>query len=117
MKKLKQSFPLKSVTENVSDFILQGLCPRYSGRVNTQWSVFSIKMIKALQVFFVTLILAHCWVFFYCLDLYFWGFFPRHRESAVKDHRKLACAETFQQKSSFLLCLPVKTTSFPPDQL
>lgn len=45
------------------------------------------------------------------------GFFPRHRGSAVKDHRKLVCAESFHKKSSFLIDLPRKMTSFPPDQL
>lgn len=75
-------------------------------QVNTQQRGFPIKVMTAFQVFLVKLTSAHCWVFF-----------PRHRESAVKGHRKFVCAESFQQKFSFLIFLPMKMTSFTPEQL
>lgn len=104
---------LKAVTNNVSDLIPQCPCSRCSGRVNTHWSVFPIEMMKDSQVFLVTLILAHHWVSFISLAHMF--FFPRNRKNSVKDHIKLVCAEAFQQKSTFLICAPVKNhqVAFP----
>lgn len=112
VRKLKQFSPLKVVTRNVSDFILQGLCCRYSGRVNTQRSVFPIKMMTGHQVFLVKLILVHCWLFSYCLGSYFWGFFLSIGKVLWKI--TFICAETFKQKSSFLICLPMKNHLFSP---
>lgn len=112
VRKLKQFSPLKVVTRNVSDFILQGLCCRYSGRVNTQRSVFPIKMMTGHQVFLVKLILVHCWLFSYCLGSYFWGFFLSIGKVLWKI--TFICAETFKQKSSFLICLPMKNHLFFP---
>lgn len=115
MRKLKQSFPLKFFTENVSDFILQCLCPRYSDRVNTQWSVFPIKMMTDLQAFLLTLILAHWSIFFYCLDPYFWSFLLVIGKVLWKITENL-CWD-ISAKIFFLICLPMKTSSFSPDQL
>lgn len=116
MRNLKQPFPFKAVTEYVSDLILPRLCPKYSGSQHTtEWFSHQdddspprlsrkIDLVPLLGLFLLP------WSILL-------GFFPRHRESAVKDHRKLVCAESFQQKSPFLICLPMKTTSSPPDQL